>query len=693
MILLNGSLGAEKPRAHDMLLSWEQHSAAVAARAIGVARSVKRACRYIGETKDRAKLYRALCHPHLDYCQAALAAPTAAANASLERAYKRTARMAVGTKRSAPAFAKLGWPSWGRRRAAARAAFVAKVWEEGEPPSLKELLPPPLAEGLEGMLPSAARRGELVEPAPRTAAGEQAFSVWAPRVVNQIINDNVFEDCSSDEEQQHSSIKGYGDYERAHFPMSSPAGGAGAAGWGRHPASRTPQPRWFSPPAAAAAPRGGGGGPTPAPAPFPPHNRLHWEGSVEVPRLQASIKTQSGHPPPWALHAIDRGGVLRMRDYAVTHVPHAVRREDIQAFRVAVIRSGAEFRLMERDALEWRAQCPHGPHDVHGAVGGGRPALGCAPPPRPPSAAGAAPPHPPHPQHPQRPKAYPVAPPPAAAAAAASLRSLWSTQGAVLDFSPPPPPPPTGYKGVYHNAAPSIGGPPPTLPPPMGDAAQLRAGMAPAGAPLPRAGEGMSPPVASPDSSPQLLIPKMEEQLRYVAGTWYSNGCGGVPAGVFEIEMAARPSTAYTWRALAEPGSRQGTGELGFSVDGVLLREGKRLKTVVVEISDCRKTVWWDDHVVWASSLEGLRDALARRDATQGGGAYPAPREGSTHRTTKEAAASCVVCPLLSIAATTGGELLTARDEMRERFMSWITPENCMLTICKWLCTAPAEGT
>eukprot|EP00660_Eupelagonema_oceanica_P019774 gene19774-biopygen22176 len=115
--------------------------------------------------------------------------------------------MAVGTKRSAPAFAKLGWPSWGRRRAAARAAFVAKVHEEGEPPSLKELLPPPLADGQEGMLPSAARRGELVEPAPRTAAGEQAFSVWAPRVVNQIINDNVFEVCSSDEEQQHSSSK------------------------------------------------------------------------------------------------------------------------------------------------------------------------------------------------------------------------------------------------------------------------------------------------------------------------------------------------------------------------------------------------------------------------------------------------------------------------------------------------------
>eukprot|EP00660_Eupelagonema_oceanica_P019559 gene19559-biopygen27315 len=189
----------------DDRLSWEQHNAAAAGRATAIARNVKRACRYIGGAKERARLYKALCHPHLDYCQTALAAPTATANASLEKAYNRTARMAVGAKRSTPALTKLGWRSWERRRTAVRAAFVAKVREEGEPAVLNKLFPPPLAEKQEGMLSRAARRGELVEPASRTAAGEKAFSIWAPRVVNQILSDDVFEDCSSEEEQEQLS--------------------------------------------------------------------------------------------------------------------------------------------------------------------------------------------------------------------------------------------------------------------------------------------------------------------------------------------------------------------------------------------------------------------------------------------------------------------------------------------------------
>eukprot|EP00660_Eupelagonema_oceanica_P019476 gene19476-biopygen39631 len=123
----------------DERLSWEQHNAAAAGRAIGAARAVKRACRHIEGAEERAKFYKALSHPHLDYCQAALAAPTEAAVDSLRKAYNRTARMAVRTARSAPARAKLKWPRWGRRRAAARAAFVAKVHAEEEPPVLKEL--------------------------------------------------------------------------------------------------------------------------------------------------------------------------------------------------------------------------------------------------------------------------------------------------------------------------------------------------------------------------------------------------------------------------------------------------------------------------------------------------------------------------------------------------------------------------
>eukprot|EP00660_Eupelagonema_oceanica_P019624 gene19624-biopygen16362 len=468
--------------------------------------------------------------------------------------------MAVGTKRSAPAFAKLGWPTWGRRRAAARAAFVAKVHEEGEPPSLKELLPPPLADGQEGMLPSVARRGELVEPAPRTAAGEQAFSVWAPRVVNQIINDNVFEDCSSDEEQQHSSIKGGGDgsaapdrsvapsdefaaqrktyyaelIEKAHFPMSAPAGGAGTAGWGQHPAFRTPQPlSWFSPPVPPAAVRGGGGGP--APAPIPPHNRLHWERDVEVPRLLASIKAQSG------------------------------------------VFSTPDFQLSEPEAMQWREQCPHGPHQLHGAVGGGRAAPGGAPPPpspRPPAAAGAAPPYPPYPH---RAKAFPVAPPHPAAA----LHALRAGPGAVHHFSPPPPPPPAGHQGTYQYSVPSIGGPPPFAPPP-------------AGTPPPQAGLGMSPP--SPAAA-HGLPSNMEEQLGYVAGSWHASGSPDAPPGaVIRIAMAQRPSTAYNWSTVGGSAGT-GSGELGFAVDGTILRDGKRLAEVYVNIRDKIKVLRWEDKV------------------------------------------------------------------------------------------------
>eukprot|EP00660_Eupelagonema_oceanica_P019384 gene19384-biopygen18710 len=186
----------------DERLSWEQHNAAAAGRAIGAARAVKRACRHIEGAEERAKFYRALSHPHLDYCQAALAAPTEAAVDSLRKAYNRTARMAVRTARSAPARAKLKWPRWERRRAAACAAFVAKVHAEEEPPVLKELFPATLAESQQGMRTRAATRGDLVEPRSHRAVGEKAFSIWAPRVLNQVLNDEVFDDCSSEEDEE-----------------------------------------------------------------------------------------------------------------------------------------------------------------------------------------------------------------------------------------------------------------------------------------------------------------------------------------------------------------------------------------------------------------------------------------------------------------------------------------------------------
>eukprot|EP00660_Eupelagonema_oceanica_P019463 gene19463-biopygen6390 len=152
----------------DDRLSWEQHNAAAAGRAINAARTVKRACRYIRGYKDRGQFLRALAHPHLDYCQSALVAGTAQAEQVVRRAYNRTARIAVMSERSAPALAKLRWPSWERRRAAARAAFTQKIWVEGEPPSLRELLP---EEGgsSDGMQTRAMQRGEVPEQVSRTA--------------------------------------------------------------------------------------------------------------------------------------------------------------------------------------------------------------------------------------------------------------------------------------------------------------------------------------------------------------------------------------------------------------------------------------------------------------------------------------------------------------------------------------------
>eukprot|EP00660_Eupelagonema_oceanica_P019663 gene19663-biopygen39957 len=183
----------------DDRLSWEQHNAAAAGRALNAARTVKRACRHIRGYKDRGKFLRALAHPHLDYCQNALVGGTAQAEQVVRRAYNRTARIAVMSERSAPALAKLRWPTWERRRTAARAAFTQKIWVEGDPPSLRELLPEAVNPG-DGMQTRAMLRGEVPEPAPRNAAGEKAFRIWGPRVINQVARDDVFEDCSSEED-------------------------------------------------------------------------------------------------------------------------------------------------------------------------------------------------------------------------------------------------------------------------------------------------------------------------------------------------------------------------------------------------------------------------------------------------------------------------------------------------------------
>eukprot|EP00660_Eupelagonema_oceanica_P019759 gene19759-biopygen2698 len=192
----------------DERLSWEDQAAAAARKALNAARTVKSAARYLRFRRDRGRFMRALAHPHLDYCQTALAGPTAAAVSFYVRAYHRTARIAARTERSEPALQRLEWPTWERRRAAARAAFATKVWHEREPAALRDLLPeaPRLPE--EGMHTRAMLRGEMQEPQPNLVLGCKAFRIWAPRVINQVSGSVVFEDCAPQPEiSRHSQPK------------------------------------------------------------------------------------------------------------------------------------------------------------------------------------------------------------------------------------------------------------------------------------------------------------------------------------------------------------------------------------------------------------------------------------------------------------------------------------------------------
>eukprot|EP00666_Eupelagonemidae_sp_cell4sb_P004626 gene4626-biopygen1733 len=109
----------------DNKLTWEQHNAMAAGKASGIARSVARGMRYL-QVSDRALLIEALAHPHLDYCQTALARPSAAARNSIRRAYNRTARIAARTRRSKPARYWAKWPEWEERRAACSEAMASR---------------------------------------------------------------------------------------------------------------------------------------------------------------------------------------------------------------------------------------------------------------------------------------------------------------------------------------------------------------------------------------------------------------------------------------------------------------------------------------------------------------------------------------------------------------------------------------
>jgi ribonuclease HI len=169
----------------DRRLSWEVHNAKAAGKASGIARAVARGAKIL-KTADRAALIRSLAHPHLDYCQAALAHPSAAALNSIRRAYNRTARIAARLPRksgmSERARKKLDWPEWLEKVEAVCEALAASVWSKGEPECLRSLMPE--TDSRETGVTRADRRGELPEPiVGRT--GRKAFRSWAPEAHNR----------------------------------------------------------------------------------------------------------------------------------------------------------------------------------------------------------------------------------------------------------------------------------------------------------------------------------------------------------------------------------------------------------------------------------------------------------------------------------------------------------------------------
>ena len=114
--------------------------------------------------------------------------PSIGAMDCLERAYNRTARLVTRMGRSAPALAKLGWPTWAESRHTKQSEFVGKIFQTSEPKVLKKRFPGPLQGG---MTTRAIKRGELDEPPAGPGISEKSFSVWAPRIHNEMLRANV----------------------------------------------------------------------------------------------------------------------------------------------------------------------------------------------------------------------------------------------------------------------------------------------------------------------------------------------------------------------------------------------------------------------------------------------------------------------------------------------------------------------
>eukprot|EP00661_Eupelagonemidae_sp_cell13_P016871 gene16871-biopygen14360 len=182
----------------DHKLNWEPNSAAMAAKARGVAHRVWRATKGL-KGKHVVQIMQAMAHPILDYVQPALTGPSELAQRTMNSAYKQTARLATRARRTkivrevpktpaegqsndgeleqkevwilpstAPILKNIKWATWSRRVESMRASFVFRTWAAGRPAQLARHLPP---QPMESMLPAATK--EFTEPQTTTYGGRE----------------------------------------------------------------------------------------------------------------------------------------------------------------------------------------------------------------------------------------------------------------------------------------------------------------------------------------------------------------------------------------------------------------------------------------------------------------------------------------------------------------------------------------
>eukprot|EP00666_Eupelagonemidae_sp_cell4sb_P017955 gene17955-biopygen31392 len=177
----------------DQKLTWRQHCEAMAAKARNALAAVRRGARHLLPS-DRRYMVQALAMPYIKFNQEVFAAATATAKLKIRRAYYACAREAARTERTAEALEALGWPTYEEQQLAAQAKLATKVATQGEPRCLYEVLhrapSPP-----EGEVATARRRAQVWTcPVAEHRLGVQAFSYWAPRHLQAIVEQERLKD-------------------------------------------------------------------------------------------------------------------------------------------------------------------------------------------------------------------------------------------------------------------------------------------------------------------------------------------------------------------------------------------------------------------------------------------------------------------------------------------------------------------